>query len=442
MGGFTFSRADLFTRGPWPPYGGIQGRPRRVVPTAVRPYPSQMNRFTTWTLSLLLVWQAARQFHASLGWGHDSWQLTEWLINYGGGFVRRGLPGSLLAACSGMTGIQANHLVIGISFALYGLLLALLLRRTRGHFAPVFVLSCVAMGFPAYQDCIVRKDCALLLLFLGCVRLIESKRPVLPTAGLLNLTCCLALLCHETFAFIAFPTLLWFARARDGGWCGLPLWRRTLLLAPSLACMAAVVLRHGDPATADAVNRSWIPLWLRITPGAAGIDQPAAAIEAIGWTTEKGLSLGLTLLTSGFYQPMAWATVFAISFILTLSFACGGRARTTRDREGTERLTGILLVQLLALGPLFLLGYDYGRWLFDWVISSMILHSGGFRVPDPAARVIGMACGRIPLHSITGIVRPRCWVLLLFGVPVCWNLAAFLQAGPVGRTASFLLQRF
>jgi hypothetical protein len=43
----------------------------------------------------LLLWAFASQLLAALSWGHDSYQLTEWLINYAGGFVRRGLPGWL-----------------------------------------------------------------------------------------------------------------------------------------------------------------------------------------------------------------------------------------------------------------------------------------------------------------------------------------------------------
>jgi hypothetical protein len=46
--------------------------------------------------AILLVLAIAKHFIHSFGEGHDSWSISEWLVNYGGGFVRRGLPGELI----------------------------------------------------------------------------------------------------------------------------------------------------------------------------------------------------------------------------------------------------------------------------------------------------------------------------------------------------------
>ena len=72
-----------------------------------------------WIGVVLLFGAIINHIRKSLVWGHDSWQITEWLINYAGGFVRRGLPGEALYYLSAKLGIQANHIAIAVSLALY-----------------------------------------------------------------------------------------------------------------------------------------------------------------------------------------------------------------------------------------------------------------------------------------------------------------------------------
>ena len=90
----------------------------------------------------LLLWAACSQFIAALSWGHESWQLGDWLINYAGGFVRRGLTGTLVQLVSGATGLQANYVVILASLACYCLLALWFLHRCAGYFPAALVLSC------------------------------------------------------------------------------------------------------------------------------------------------------------------------------------------------------------------------------------------------------------------------------------------------------------
>ncbi len=44
-----------------------------------------------------------------------------------------------------------------------------------------------------------------------------------------------------------------------------------------------------------------------------------------------------------------------------------------RSLEVKTRVTAILLAQLIFISPLFLLGFDYGRWLFFWVASTVMI---------------------------------------------------------------------
>jgi hypothetical protein len=383
----------------------------------------------------LLLWQIGLQLQSSLSWGHESFQLTEWLIDYSGGFVRRGLTGSLIKIISEMTGMRANWVAILWSGICYLLLAVWLLRRSTKTFPVILILSCVVIGFPAYQDCILRKDCLGLLLLLGCLKAEDSRmaRPVAFTV--INLLAGTAILCHEAFLFYSLPALVLFTR-RDG----LPIsisqiLRRSLALLPASLCFAIASIFHGTPTVAKAVNDSWLPLWRVIDPTNISVGTPSAAIEALGWTSEKGLSIAGYMLTSGFYQPLAWAMVFAVSFALMVLF-------TDRDSapalETKTRVTAIMLAQLVFISPLFILGFDYGRWLFLWVVSSMMLHTLQRRAPRWLESTVAAIFEKAKVDRLIGWLPARDWYLLCFGVPVCWNIHSFLVASPLVRHLQLL----
>ena len=384
-------------------------------------------------MAALLLWATGSQFLAALSWGHESWQLGDWLINYSGGFVRRGLPGTLVQHVSNATGLQANHVVIAASFACYFLLAGwFILRRTR-CLPAVLILSCVAMGFPAYQDSIVRKDCLGLLLFLGCVKADGGSLPLVARIAIVNLLAALAILSHESFAFYALPALALLVARNDPR----PVLLRGLTLLPAAGCLLLTIIFHGTPQIADAVNDSWLPLWRMTDPGNASVENPIHAIEALGWSSAKGVSLSTYMLASGFYQPAAWACVFAVSFTLVVLF-------TGRGEQGNSsriRITTILLAQLIFISPLFLLGVDYGRWLFFWIASSMILHIAGRRGPAALENSVGRVFASAGLERLFARVPARDWYLLFFGVPVCWTTYNFITASPVSHHLQFLWQR-
>jgi hypothetical protein len=382
-------------------------------------------------LAVLLTWAVLDHLLKALSWGHDSFQLTECLINYAGGFVRRGLPGSIVFLLSQWTGFQANHLVIVAGIVTFALLMAWFLRYSTRIFPAALILSCVVMGIPAYQECIVRKDCLGLLLFLGCLKVDASALPRPLAIVFLNLLACIAILTHEAFAFFALPALILFNHTDRPPLKAVDVFRRGIAMLPAAGCFALTAVFHGSPEIARAVNHSWLPLWRKINPDGLHQDQPAAAIQALGWTPDEGLGPGLNLLTSGLYQPMVWLALFAISFALIVRFTArdiGGGAASERIR-----VAAILLGQFLFISPLFVLGHDYGRWLFFWAAGSLMLHTLGRHAPDWLESSLSSVATRLSIGRIASHLPAGDWVMLLFGVPVCWNVQSFLIASPLSR---------
>lgn len=386
----------------------------------------------------LLLWAICVQITSALSWGHNSWQLTEWLIDYSGGFVRRGLAGSTLRILSDFTGLQANHLAIAAGVSCYLLLTFWLLRRATKTFPATLILSCIAMGFPAYQDSIVRKDCLGLLFLLGCIKLDDSRLPRLWAMTAINVLAGAAILTHEAFAFYAFPAFVLFARDNEQ-MSGRVLLRRCLALMPVGACFLIASIYHGSPGIANAVNQGWLPLWRITDPNLPHPEVPAAAIQALGWSAGDGLSPAINLLTSGFYQPLVWVVLFMVSFALVVRFACrDSDLGETQAAETRIRIATMLASQLLFISPLFLLGYDYGRWLFLWVASSMILLTTDRLPPHFMVNLTTCISYRMKPGRIFLRIPASDWYLLLFGIPVCWNVNAFLIANPVMRHLKIL----
>lgn len=378
----------------------------------------------------LLLWAIGDQLWSALSWGHDSFQLTEWLINYSGGFVRRGLTGAMIGIAGRSTGIQANYLIIGFSVVCYLILSLWFLRHATRTFPAILILSCMVMGFPAYQDCIIRKDCLGLLLLLACLKIDHSRMPRYFAIPAINLIAMAAILCHESFVFFGLPALIFYGSRDSSPLSFNQLLRRCFALLPTAICFSCVAVFHGTPQIAAAVNDSWLPLWRILDPGNPQIQSPSAAIQALGWSSREGLSLGINLLTSGFYQPMAWASVFALSFALFVMFT--GRDEE-RSLEVKTRVTAILLAQFIFISPLFLLGFDYGRWLFFWVASTVMIDTQRLVAPRWLASTTAYLFRKSRVDHLLERLPANDWYLLFFGVPVCWNIFNFMVGSPIGQ---------
>ncbi|MGB0563878.1 MAG: hypothetical protein ACPGVO_19075 [Spirulinaceae cyanobacterium] len=85
-----------------------------------------------------------RTVESGLGWmrGYDGYIIGDWLINYQGGFVRRGFLGEGLLHLRALSGIPLNSLAMGLQLLLYGLIFggaAIILLKTE-TIAPYLLL--------------------------------------------------------------------------------------------------------------------------------------------------------------------------------------------------------------------------------------------------------------------------------------------------------------
>lgn len=393
---------------------------------------------TTWILTAVLFGASLWQLWRSLDWGRNSWQITEWLINFAGGFVRRGLPGEILLHLSGALGVPANRLAIGVSVIVYAAMLYLLASRTRGVFPFAVVASSLLMGAPALQDFIVRKDVLVVLLFAACVNLVASASRNNLVFLCFGFLCSLGVLIHESFAFVsAVPLMCMVAGRKSDGEAGsTPRYVRVASLGIFLLVpLFLVTVFKGDRIVADSIDASWQPLWNSMDAARDVTGPSGAAIQALSSDFSQSLANSATVLGSfsmGVYVPLAWLATIALCFWMLVQFL-------VPEASGLKgRLAHILVIQLACVSPLFLLGWDFGRWIFLWTSSSVVILTCREELSNPFVAPLRRLSDRM-LATRAFSFRPRLWLLLFLGIPgCCWTVVSFLTSSPLGFVAALL----
>jgi hypothetical protein len=415
----------------------------RLEARADRIFRGALKRLLSLTTCLAILGGVANNIRRNLTY-KASWSVGEWLINYAGGFDRRGLPGQVIYEISSGTGIPPWTLATLISLAAWLALSVTLLKVSRSVFSPVLIFSSFCLASPLIGGFMVRKDCFNLVLLALSVLLIRwSIRKTSSgfdfylasgSAGVLGVV---GVLSHESYGFYALPSVVAailclgdqiFDRRKTGS--GL-----LLVAVPILLSTFICAYFKGTPAIAEAINLSWSGLADRI-PGAYA-EKPAGAIWAISMSSIEGLRYSLEPILLGFGNQFIWRPLpLLASFIVSLGVISSPAAFTEQGRplEGAVRRLFILI--LLCMLPVFVAGHDYGRWLFMIFTATILTVSICGDALLSNKHFMGqklLRAGARPMLSLSG----KCWMvaLLLWGIPAYWNgwsLEAFLSSSVYG----------
>ena len=219
--------------------------------------------------------------------------------------------------------------------------------------------------------------------------------------------------------------------------------RTCAALSPLIIVFLITSIYHGNAEIAHAINASLFDLWRTITPNACCLSTPGGAINALQWSAQKGLSLSYEVLSEflyGVYAPLAWACSILFCFIYLTGLLQNSQStypETATDlTEEKSRLAFLLFLQFICIFPLFILGRDFGRWIFLWTCSALIIYFIGINYESGLIR---NATGytRTIIVAIASRWRPKEWHLLFFGIPgSCWTVASFATSTPSGQLAT------
>ncbi len=303
------------------------------------------------------------------------WLLGEWLINYQGGFVRRGLPGELAYRLGHLTGLAPAVWIIGAVLLLYAVLFlsfrALFAASSHRLWTWTLLLSPATLAFPLLDFLAgFHKE----LLFLAALALLSSlllQRQVssLAATAYLALVIPLITFAHEPlFCFAPY-----FVAALVLG--GRTLGQAARQSAPGLLLgFAAAVLCAAHPGNLGTAQGICASLGYPYSPeGAIGnINQVCSggAIPFLAYTR----SMAAQAVRERVIRDHFLALYPALALLALLPIAFGG---FTLFRDGRRRdvcILGVAAFVSFALSlPLFVYGEDWGRWIALHIFSLALL---------------------------------------------------------------------
>jgi hypothetical protein len=338
--------------------------------------------------------------------GVNPWQKTEWLISYDGGFVRRGLAGTMFALMHTYLGFDADVAVTVVAYALFvavGGLLLVRIWRSIG-FDTLTVVICLFLPslvfFPAMSDGLGRKEALFVLVFAANLMLVERvltaepgdrrvRRRRYATWGMVTLNAMgmLVALSHEGILLLAVPaSVLVTARAMEGG-VQRAHRRASLFWLPTVIAGIPAVIWHGDPATADAICRRWMARGVL----SDCLGDPASGIGALGWSF--GDIVAPAARPGGVIGALVmWGVLLGLCTVLLAVVTA--RVITVRSPgRGSDAAVGVnirvagryLVLPLLAALPLFVTTSDWGRWFFVASMNYVLVLTSSALVEREAA---------------------------------------------------------
>lgn len=370
----------------------------------------------------------------------STWNVGEWLINYSDGFIRRGLPGSLIYLTSQVTGISPVRLILGLSIVGWLGLVFIFVRASRAILPWNVMFSPLLLLTPILGDFLVRKDSLLLALF-GVILTVSQSRQLgnLCRVSLISVLLVAGILSHESFFFLAAPATVFMVHrsqqfASDYRTPPGTSWKFALL--PGMASATALASTwwwSGSRTQAQGIWESWRNLSLESGQSASITipeEVPIGSIHSLGLSMRHALSMSFSVIndTSGwFWVPLAWAmTVTCGAWIILSSLRVSSIER--------RRATKVFVLHLASMAPLFALGWDFGRWISSWLMGSTLLLAHLLKETRQRSSSLLVSANRF--HRTNARLTP---LLLITAVPTCcWSWSGYWNTSPVGYLLEIL----
>lgn len=301
----------------------------------------------------------------------SDWSISDWAINYRGGFVRRGIVGALVLPVSAVTRIPLNWLLSTVEFGFYAFIFwgsYRLLSNSAEHsiWTWAAVLSPATFSFQLVDvGGGFRKE---ILLFAGLCGLLLLLRHGVSRKAIAVLLCLWLpsmILAHESiFFYIGYYGAAVLLHERRHG--ANPLRKSLLTLGPpliaSLIAMAFVCLHPGNAKIASEVCSS---------VQQHGIQECGPAINDLGYSAAQARSAVEIQLRKQNYLLIYIVT--GLPALLPLAVLLGGAMFDAKTRADATLICGFAVATLIFSLPLYLYAVDWGRWIYMNIFCMALL---------------------------------------------------------------------
>jgi hypothetical protein len=302
------------------------------------------------------------------------WPISEWLINYQAGFVRRGLAGEFLLQVFGQDGlIKPLYVLMFGSYIAYIVSFLLVYWRSGIRNGNVLLVAILIQGGIFHMgmsaDFYTRKENLFLIFFaIQCLLYFQIRLAPVPRQpfwiycylAALFIASPVLVLIHEAYLFMAYPIsalLLWVLAVERPNLRYLRL-ASILLFAEVLFTFLVCSHFHGDVFMAQTIWDS-LPFGDRLLLSPSAPYSVFGAISSLGWGLDQHLTTIYGVFSTG--GIFVWA-FFGLGNALVLIYIYSAIRPVAANGAPSQYLRWILLGALV-LTPMFLLASDWGRWL-------------------------------------------------------------------------------
>jgi hypothetical protein len=369
--------------------------------------------------------------HSSTSYG-----LTEWLINYEGGFTRRGLLGQLLFLVHENIFLKVNYIVLMLCIFLYLYIFYFFIIKLNKTFPILFLLSPLMLGMPILTDFFIRKDILGLLLLIFLVYICKSKLKSLNFFICINSIYILSILVNETIFFYSFLIIFLFILERKKIYEKVlnNIISTLLILSPSLIIFLILIIYNANFEGSSAIHNSWENLWSAISPQDCCDYEMGGEILAL--ENEKINFFNLYNLIKNYpTNILAWLITIFTSFVFIINFLKESQIKK-------KYLLKILIVQLISLLPLFFFAGDWGRWIFFWISSTMIAYIYNINLNYNFLKLLDVFCNKLITKKIFNIKMKPIY-LLFIGFPMVhyqWSLFNYYMTTIFGKLSAIIFK--
>ncbi len=328
---------------------------------------------------------AAVHYHES--WGYNRHCVQEMLINYSGGFVRRGLLGEIFHTLYSVSPFPVHHalfLLIGL-FSVSFIIYLINIFRKEG-WSVMLLITPLLMLWPFLGgDLRVmfsgRRDYIIFWCIAGILHLYKafiSRKSYLAWLGLALLSIVMILLYEPAYFFI-IPLLFLFhfshVWSKVCSWAK-ALWASVLLVLPASLTFLVSAIFKGNKQVINTIWASWQPCFERYASGIEPIQTDAlfALTQAPKELIYKHINYNWrgSFISSVPAWPFTALSFIIVYYLITRINTVDLRWNKLRETDGVQ-LSNFIMVQFVCMFPMFtLLSLDFGRTVPCWAITSML----------------------------------------------------------------------
>jgi hypothetical protein len=299
--------------------------------------------------------------------GTNRWGITEWLISYDGGFVRRGLTGELIKFLSATTRIAPSIIIVTITFITFLIFTFFILKITKDLVPKYVVLSPFLLGQAIFSTNMLRKDIFIMFLFFLCLQTLLSNLNKKFIFFLTTFISLIGVLSHESYIFFCLPILIIsFNLLNNYGALSV---KGFLFFFIPLTAFLFVLFFKGTYHQAELITENWNLINNDIAKNYCCYDFPQGSIEALSWSTAKNLSYTLDMIYTNYY---GFISVPVVSFLsLCAGFFFIIKSIKSDKLKERNNFAQIFFIQTFFSLPIFI-ALDWGRWTIFILLTSLI----------------------------------------------------------------------